>query len=130
VLVAFVALLTVGALILLAGHQTGYFVVYTVILCGELVLICYITGGTAELALGKEMTTASARANSLRLPLSPSSTHTSATGWWEPTPWQGAACEALQKQRVGERFSFEEPCARSKTGGPPGYDQGFPGRAD
>ena len=43
-LVACVALLTVLALILLAGHQTGYFVVYTVILCGGLVLICYVTG--------------------------------------------------------------------------------------
>jgi len=34
VLVAFVALLALDAVVLLPRHQTGYFVLYTVILCG------------------------------------------------------------------------------------------------
>ena len=54
VLVAFAALLAVGAVVLLPRHQTAYFVLYTVILCGVLVMVCYVTGEPPSWRWGKK----------------------------------------------------------------------------
>jgi hypothetical protein len=54
VLVAFAALLALGAVVLLPRHQTGYFVLYTVILCGVLVVVCYVTGEPPSWRRGKK----------------------------------------------------------------------------
>jgi len=54
VLVIFVALLALGAVILLSVHQTGYFVAYAVSLCGGLGLICYVTGEPPSWRWGKK----------------------------------------------------------------------------
>ena len=54
VLVAFAALLALGAVVLLPRHQTGYFVLHTVILCGVLVVVCYVTGEPPSWRWGKK----------------------------------------------------------------------------
>jgi hypothetical protein len=54
VLVAFAALLALGAVVLLPRHQTGYFVLHTVILCGVLVVVCYVTGEPPSWRRGKK----------------------------------------------------------------------------
>ena len=48
------ALLAVGAVVLLPRHQTAYFVLYTVILCGVLVMVCYVTGEPPSWRWGKK----------------------------------------------------------------------------
>jgi hypothetical protein len=54
VLLTFAALLALGAVVLLPRHETGYFVLYTVILCGVLVVVCYVAGEPPSWRWGKK----------------------------------------------------------------------------
>ena len=44
VLLGFFALLVAGALVFLPKLQTGYFLVYTMVLVAGLIAVCYVTG--------------------------------------------------------------------------------------
>ena len=54
VLAIFVALLALGALVLLPSQQPGAFVVYTAILVAVLIAICYVTGEPPSWRWGKK----------------------------------------------------------------------------
>ena len=54
VLLTFAALLALGAVVLLPRHETGYFVLYTVILCGVLLVVCYVAGEPPSWRWGKK----------------------------------------------------------------------------
>jgi len=44
VLLGFFALLVAGAFVFLPKLQTGYFLVYTMVLVAGLIAVCYVTG--------------------------------------------------------------------------------------